>query len=145
MKPRVSPLVFLSAFAISACNAEQPAPVSADFFYGTWKVTHINATGEITEGESKMTSLVGASVTISSSTVHEGDEPPCQVVKPYPTLSVVKTIDEVAPKSAPSPAAAGLPEEAPMLDTGCMAFFEVGTHLIFNDRGAWYTAERITP
>lgn len=145
MKPKVSPLLFLATFTISACNAQQPALVSADFFYGTWKVTKINTAGEITESESKMLSLVGASVTISSSTVHEGDEPPCQLVKPYPILSVVKTIDEVAPKSALSPAAAGLPEEAPMLDTGCMAFFKAGSHLIFNDRGAWYTAERLKP
>jgi hypothetical protein len=145
MKPRVGSIALLAALVINACNAEQPAPVTANFFYDSWRVTKINTTGEITESESRMTSLIGAVVMISARTVQEGSQPPCQVLKPYPILSVVKTNDEVTPKSAPTTAAAGLPEEAPMLDTGCMAFFKVGTHLVFTDRGAWYTAERVKP
>lgn len=131
---------------IGACHASRiVGQVNASDFYGAWTVTKINAVGRVSESEERMNALVGTVLTITADKVIEAGEDPCPIVKPYPIVSVVDTLDEVPVQAAPSPAAAGLPARAPMLDSGCLAIFKVGDHIVFGDRGAYYEAERSMP
>lgn len=132
----------IAAPATSACLAEAPQP-SANEVYGTWKVTKINAVGTVTESEQRMNALLGTTLTITKDQVLEGGEAPCAVVKPYPLANMVDTAKEIPPQAAPSPAAAGLPPRALMVDTGCLAVFKVGNKIVIGDRGAYYAAERV--
>lgn len=132
--------------AIGACHASRRAvQINASDFYGAWTVTKINAVGRVSESEERMNALVGTVLTITADRVIEAGEDPCPIVKPYPIVSVVDTLDEVPIQAAPSPAAAGLPARALMLDSGCLAIFKVGDHIVFGDRGAYYEAERSMP
>jgi hypothetical protein len=128
--------------AVAACHASAGQLSAADV-YGQWRIIRINATGEITESEQRMNALLGTTLTLSADKVLEAGESPCRVVKPYPVVSTVDTADEVPIKAAASPAAAGLPPRAVMVDLGCIAVFVVDGHLVFSGRGAWYTAERV--
>lgn len=141
MKP-LTLMLIIAGLATSACLAEDPKP-SASEVYGSWKVVKINTTGAVTESEQRMNALVGSTLTITKDEVLEAGERPCAVVTPYPVASIVDTAKEVPVKAAPSPAAAGLPAKALMVDTGCLAVFKVGNNIVFGDRGAYYTAERM--
>jgi hypothetical protein len=128
----------------TACHG-RPLATKASDFYGAWKVTKINTVGAVTESEAQMNALLGTTLTIAAEQVMEAGEEPCRIQQPYPTVSLVETRDQVPIQAAPSPAAAGLPAEAPMLDTGCLTVFMVGNHIVFADHGAFYTAERMKP
>lgn len=135
--------LFLLAMAgiVGSCHATQPVTVSPHQFYGSWKVTKINAYGEVTQSEHDMQALLGSIVVLSATQMVLAGEPPCKVT--HPKVIVVDAAEDASPPSAPSPQAAGLPPKVAKLDDGCLNPYKVGAAIVFPARGAWYTAERV--
>ncbi|WP_157510954.1 hypothetical protein [Frateuria sp. Soil773] len=90
-----------------------------------------------------MKALIGSSIVLAAGKVVESGEEVCPV-HAAPVIALVDSRDEVEGEGI-TPEAAGLPARVEKLDYGCIAFYRVGDRLIFNDRGAYYEAARITP
>ena len=114
-----------------------------DDFYGTWKVTKIVAVGYVSTSEAGMDALIGTNVTISAKQLTAGGD-----VFPLEHHTVIASIvdtdkDPDLRLGRIPPKQLGLPHLAPKLDAGCMMFYKAGDRLIFGDRGAYYSANRI--
>jgi len=114
-----------------------------DDFYGTWKVTKIVAVGYVSTSEAGMDALIGTNVTISAKQLTAGGD-----VFPLEHHTVIASIvdtdkDPDLRLGRIPPKQLDLPHLAPKLDAGCMMFYKAGDRLIFGDRGAYYSANRI--
>lgn len=135
-------LLFCALFAASACAAGGK-PISMSDFYGNWKVTKINVVDDITTSASYRQALVGTVIHISAEKVTEAGEDDCLIDPSTDKVSMVNSAQEMWPTEGVTPHAVGLPLRVEKLELSCMDFYKVGDRLVFGDRGAWYTAERV--
>lgn len=132
---------FIALLVITSSHAANS--VKPDDFYGTWKVTRIITVGYVSTSEAEMNALIGTNVTISAKQLTAGGD-----VCPLEHHTVIATIVDTSKDpdlllGRIPPEQLGMPHFAPKLDAGCMMFYKVDNRLIFADRGAYYSAERV--
>jgi hypothetical protein len=130
---------FIASFLCNLSFAQ--VAIAPEDFYGTWTITRMNSSSIITTLDDDSEALVHSTLVISATRIDLADELACHVSK-Y-KIVVVDAEKEVHPNTAPSPAAAGLPDRVARLSGGCEDFYMVDATLVFSARGTWYSAERV--